>query len=108
MPKGFEVRDTDGACAWAFQLRPLSAAFAALSNTHHWRNDPTQRHSTLVVKVGAISKKIRIRQAARLRQSRGRMDDNDELFRQILDDDDFKETLMGLYATSVYRRLRSE
>ena len=38
----------------------------------------------------------------------GRMDDNDEIFRQILDDDDFKETLMGLYATRVYRRLRSE
>jgi len=36
----------------------------------------------------------------------GRMDDNDEIFRQILDDDDFKQTLMDLYAMRVYRRLR--
>ena len=37
-----------------------------------------------------------------------RMDDNEAIFKRLLDDDEFKETLIGLYATRVYRRLRAE
>jgi type I restriction enzyme R subunit len=36
----------------------------------------------------------------------GRMDDNEAIFKRILDDDEFQKTLMHLYAIRVYRRLR--
>jgi type I restriction enzyme R subunit len=36
----------------------------------------------------------------------GRMDDNEAIFKRILDDDEFQKTLMDLYAMRVYRRLR--
>jgi type I restriction enzyme R subunit len=38
----------------------------------------------------------------------GRMDDNEAIFKRILDDPDFQQTLMDLYAMRVYRRLRGE
>ena len=36
----------------------------------------------------------------------GRMDDNEEIFKRVLDDAEFQKTLMDLYAARVYRRLR--
>jgi type I restriction enzyme R subunit len=36
----------------------------------------------------------------------GRMDDNEEIFKRVLDDAEFQQTLMDLYAMRVYRRLR--
>jgi type I restriction enzyme R subunit len=36
----------------------------------------------------------------------GRMDENEAIFKRVLDDSEFQETLMGLYAARVYRRLR--
>ena len=36
----------------------------------------------------------------------GRMDDNEAIFKRVLDDADFQQTLMDLYAMRVYRRLR--
>jgi type I restriction enzyme, R subunit len=36
----------------------------------------------------------------------GRMDDNEAIFKRILDEPDFQEALMDLYATRVYRRAR--
>lgn len=36
----------------------------------------------------------------------GRMDDNEAIFKRVLDDSEFQETLMDLYAARVYRRLR--
>jgi hypothetical protein len=36
----------------------------------------------------------------------GRMDDNEAIFKRVLDDDEFQKTLMDLYAVCVYRRLR--
>ena len=38
----------------------------------------------------------------------GRMDDNEAIFKRILDDPEFQATLMSLYATKVYRRARSD
>ncbi|MDQ6947686.1 MAG: type I restriction endonuclease subunit R, partial [Actinomycetota bacterium] len=38
----------------------------------------------------------------------GRMDDNEAIFKRILDDPEFQATLMSLYATKVYRRAREE
>jgi type I restriction enzyme R subunit len=38
----------------------------------------------------------------------GRMDDNEAIFKRVLDDEDFQKTLMDLYALRVYRRLRDE
>jgi type I restriction enzyme R subunit len=38
----------------------------------------------------------------------GRMDDNEEIFKRILDDEGFRDFLMGLYAARVYRKLREE
>ena len=35
-----------------------------------------------------------------------RMDDNEAIFKRILDDEDFREVLMDLYAARVYRRAR--
>ncbi|HEY3841645.1 MAG TPA: hypothetical protein VGL48_00205 [Acidimicrobiales bacterium] len=37
----------------------------------------------------------------------GRMDDNEALFKRILDDEEFRQVLMDLYAGRVYRRARS-
>ena len=37
----------------------------------------------------------------------GRMDDNEAIFKRILDDEEFREVLMDLYAARVYRRARS-
>jgi type I restriction enzyme, R subunit len=37
----------------------------------------------------------------------GRMDDNEAIFKRVLDDPDFQQTLMDLYAMRVYRRLRA-
>ena len=37
-----------------------------------------------------------------------RMDDNEAIFKRVLDDDEFQATLMGLYAERVYRRLRED
>jgi len=34
----------------------------------------------------------------------GRMDDNEAIFKKVLDDDEFRQALMDLYATRVYRR----
>ena len=47
---------------------------------------------------------------ARLRSAlpprhRGRMDENEAIFRRILDDDEFRKALIDLYATRVYRQL---
>jgi type I restriction enzyme R subunit len=36
----------------------------------------------------------------------GRMDENEAIFKRILDDEEFRETLVDLYATRVYRRAR--
>lgn len=36
----------------------------------------------------------------------GRMDDNEAIFKRVLDDPDFQKTLMDLYALRVYQRLR--
>lgn len=36
----------------------------------------------------------------------GRMDDNEAIFKRVLDDPEFQKTLMDLYAARVYRRLR--
>jgi hypothetical protein len=36
----------------------------------------------------------------------GRMDDNEAIFKRILDDPDLRTTLMDLYAAKVYRRAR--
>ncbi len=36
----------------------------------------------------------------------GRMDDNEAIFKRVLDDPEFQKTLMDLYAMWVYRRLR--
>jgi type I restriction enzyme R subunit len=36
----------------------------------------------------------------------GRMDDNEDIFRRILDDEGFRDFLMNLYAARVYRKLR--
>ncbi len=38
----------------------------------------------------------------------GRMDDNEEIYKRILDDEDFRAALMDLYADRLYRRLRDE
>ena len=35
-----------------------------------------------------------------------RMDDNEAIFKRVLDDPEFQQTLMGLYAMRVYQRLR--
>ena len=37
----------------------------------------------------------------------GRMDENEEIFKRVLDDDEFQQELMDLYAMRVYRRLRA-
>jgi type I restriction enzyme R subunit len=37
----------------------------------------------------------------------GRMDDNEAIFKRILDDEEFRDVLMDLYADRVYRRARS-
>lgn len=37
----------------------------------------------------------------------GRMDDNEAIFKRVLDDPEFQQTLMDLYAMRVYRRLRA-
>jgi type I restriction enzyme R subunit len=36
----------------------------------------------------------------------GRMDMNEAIFKRMLDDEEFRQTLMELYATRVYRRAR--
>jgi type I restriction enzyme R subunit len=38
----------------------------------------------------------------------GRMDDNEAIFKRILDDEEFREVLMDLYAARVYRRARQQ
>jgi type I restriction enzyme R subunit len=38
----------------------------------------------------------------------GRMDDNEAIFKRILDDPEFREVLMDLYAARVYRKARQE
>ena len=38
----------------------------------------------------------------------GRMDDNEAIFKRILDDPEFQATLMDMYASKVYRRARQE
>jgi hypothetical protein len=38
----------------------------------------------------------------------GRMDLNEAIFKRILDDEEFRRTLMEMYATRVYRRARDE
>ncbi len=38
----------------------------------------------------------------------GRMDDNEAIFKRVLDDPEFQKTLMDLYAMRVYRRLREQ
>ena len=38
----------------------------------------------------------------------GRMDDNEEIYKRILDDEDFRAALMDLYADRLYRRLRDD
>ncbi len=38
----------------------------------------------------------------------GRMDDNEAIFKRILDDEEFREVLMDLYAARVYRRARDQ
>jgi len=42
-----------------------------------------------------------------LRTIVGRMDENEAIFKRILDDPEFQATLMDLYATRVYRRSRA-
>lgn len=37
----------------------------------------------------------------------GRMDDNEAIFKRVLDDEEFRQVLMDWYATQVYRRARS-
>jgi type I restriction enzyme R subunit len=37
----------------------------------------------------------------------GRMDENEAIYRRILDDEEFKKTLLDLYASRVYHRLHS-
>ena len=38
----------------------------------------------------------------------GRMDENETIYRRILDDEEFRAALMDLYATRLYQRLRKE
>ena len=38
----------------------------------------------------------------------GRMDDNEAIFKRVLDDEEFRRVLMDLYATRVYGRARGE
>ncbi len=38
----------------------------------------------------------------------GRMDDNEAIYKRILDDPDFQQILMDLYASRVYRRARED
>lgn len=38
----------------------------------------------------------------------GRMDDNEAIFKRVLDDEEFREVLMDLYAARVYRRARGD
>jgi len=38
----------------------------------------------------------------------GRMDLNEAIFKRILDDEEFRRTLMEMYATRVYRRARTK
>jgi hypothetical protein len=38
----------------------------------------------------------------------GRMDENETIYKRILDDEEFRSTLMDLYATRLYQRLRQE
>jgi len=42
-----------------------------------------------------------------LRTRVGRMDENEAIFKRILDDPEFQAALMDLYATRVYRRSRA-
>ena len=37
-----------------------------------------------------------------------RMDTNEEIFKRILDDDDFRRTMLDYYAARLYERLRAE
>ena len=37
-----------------------------------------------------------------------RMDENEDIYRRVLSDDDFRDALMDLYATRLYRRLRED
>lgn len=37
-----------------------------------------------------------------------RMDENEDIYRRVLSDDDFRDALMDLYATRLYRRLRDD
>jgi hypothetical protein len=37
-----------------------------------------------------------------------RMDDNEAIFKRILDDDEFREALMSIYAERVYRKARDK
>jgi type I restriction enzyme R subunit len=38
----------------------------------------------------------------------GRMDENEAIFKRILDDPDFRQALMDLYAARVYQRARNQ
>ena len=38
----------------------------------------------------------------------GRVDQNDAIFKKILDDEDFKQTLLEFYAAKLYERLRRD
>ena len=38
----------------------------------------------------------------------GRVDQNDAIFKKILDDEDFKQTLLEFYAARLYERLRRD
>ena len=38
----------------------------------------------------------------------GRVDQNDAIFKKILDDEDFKQTLLEFYAARLYERLRGD
>ncbi len=37
----------------------------------------------------------------------GRMDDNEAIFKRVLDDEEFQEALMDLYAQAVYQKARA-
>ena len=36
-----------------------------------------------------------------------RMDDNEAIYKRVLDDEEFQKALMDLYATRLYQRLRA-
>ena len=78
-------------------LRPVRGDLAVRP-----RGQPTRPGTTPSTTSGSSST------ATFLKTVVSRMDDNDAIFKRILDDEEFREVLMDLYAARVYRRARDE